>query len=317
MQSQAQIDRLARRLDLLPLENVVVVCGASHRWKWWCPWARCRAYDVRRHRSLTDSPAVSTDWLALEKDQSAAVVPVHYQGEVVAYLYLVVRQRHTLHVSDIDFLIQLGEAVVPMLENIQLVANTAAEQRRRIARDLHDNVVQSYLALQIGLTALHERLAAGAVDVRSDLEHLLEFASAGVTDIRGYVRGLRNGHVSVGDLLPAIEGFAATFAKAAGITIRVEAETEVRISGRLATEAFHMVAEGLSNVKRHTNAGQAVVRLACREDNLILRIENDQSQSRMPFTPRSITERAAELGGHVRVERCGAERTAVTVTVPL
>jgi signal transduction histidine kinase len=260
---------------------------------------------------------VGRDWLPLEKDQSAAVVPVRYQDEVVAYLYLVVRQRHAFHASDVDFLIQVGEAVVPMLENIQLVANAAAEERRRIARDLHDNVVQSYLALQIGLTALHERLAAGAVDVRSGLEHLLEFASAGVTDIRGYVRGLRNGHGSVGDLLSAVEGFAATFAKAAGITVRVEAETEVRISGRLATEAFHMVAEGLSNVKRHTSARQVVVRLACREDNLILCIENDQPRKWAPFTPRSITERAAALGGHVRVENCEVEGTAVTVTVPL
>ena len=79
------------------------------------------------------------------------------------------------------------------------------------------------------------------------------------------------------------------------------------------------VAEGLSNVRRHTDSLQATIILACRDSHLILRIEDDGAAGVVPapFTPRSITERAATLGGHVRVEPRENGGSAVSVEIPL
>jgi hypothetical protein len=79
----------------------------------------------------------------------------------------------------------------------------------------------------------------------------------------------------VGDLLPAVQRFAQRFTDLTGITVHVRLETDICVNGRLAAEALQVVAEGLSNMRRHTTAAQATVRLACSEDNLILRIENE------------------------------------------
>ena len=78
-----------------------------------------------------------------------------------------------------------------------------------------------------------------------------------------------------------------------------------------------MVAEGISNVRRHSLASLATVRVACRGGRLSLAIANLHDPDAPPrhFTPRSITERAAALGGTVRVDL--APETMVHVEIPL
>ena len=315
-------EELARILETLPPELVIISCGAPHWWKWWCPWAHSHVYDISKSECTSESQNVS-DLLTTTRDGKAfVIVPVRYRRETVAHLYLAVKRRHAFGVADIDFLLQVSESIMPILENIRLVdqlaSDAAEEERRRIARDLHDSVVQPYLGLQIGLATIHRKLSAeGAIDVRRDIEHLIELANVWVTDLRCYVSGLRNGTEVDRDLLLAVHRFATKFAKATGITAHIEAETDIRINGRLAADVFQMVAEGLSNIRRHTSARQATIGLACREGHLILRIENEGSDGWAPFTPRSITERAVTLGGYARVERREDEGTAVIVEIPM
>jgi len=207
------------------------------------------------------------------------------------------------------------------LDNIRLVdrlaSGAAEEERHRIARDLHDTVIQPYLGLQLGLIALRHQLTNGGTDGKDTLERLIALNNDGVADLRRYVRELRDSNERDGELLPAVRRFGAKFAAATGIAVHVEAETEIHISERLAIETFQMVAEGLSNVRRHTDATRATVGLTCRNRHLTLRIENSGAEQWEPFTPRSISERATALGGRARVERRADNTTVVLVEIPL
>ncbi len=91
------------------------------------------------------------------------------------------------------------------------------------------------------------------------------------------------------------------------------------LTNRLAVEVLHMVTEGLSNIRRHTHATRATIVLARHADRLVLRIENDCPDGVQPdrFTPWSITERAAALGGQAYVEQHEDSGTAVVVEIPL
>jgi signal transduction histidine kinase len=93
----------------------------------------------------------------------------------------------------------------------------------------------------------------------------------------------------------------------------------VHLNGRLAAVVFQMVAEGLSNVRRHTHATRATVRLAQNNGHLVVRLENEEPTelAPTPFTPRSITERATALGGHAHVEQNGGSTTSVVIEIPL
>ena len=85
-----------------------------------------------------------------------------------------------------------------------------------------------------------------------------------------------------------------------GQIVRYDRYTEDRlvIGDRLAAEVFQMIAEGLSNVRRHTLAGRAVVRLARENGTVTVEIENEGrvGQAQSHFIPRSIAERAEALG---------------------
>ncbi len=79
-----------------------------------------------------------------------------------------------------------------------------------------------------------------------------------------------------------------------------------------------MISEGLSNIRKHTRSDRAAVRLERGSGCLVLRIENHEDDAGRPaFTPKSIAERAAGLGGSAVVEHPGNGLTVVRVEVPL
>jgi signal transduction histidine kinase len=140
-----------------------------------------------------------------------------------------------------------------------------------------------------------------------------------IEQLRHTVQSLKNGGEAAAGLLPSIRRFALKFADATGIQVRIEAVHQPLVNDRLAAAVFHLVTEGLSNVRRHTQATTAEIRLAQDDGNLVLQIANDNSEAKafVPFTPRSLSERATTLGGRVRVEPRGRSDTVVIIEIPL
>jgi signal transduction histidine kinase len=256
--------------------------------------------------------------------ESFVSVPARFRGRVVGRVYLTGR-RGVFSKSDVEFLQQIVEQIAPALDNIRLLerlASSAAEhERQRLARDIHDSVIQPYLGLQYRLAAIRNKLAAGGADVAGDVERLFESTAEEVNGLRGFVRGLKDSDERGGDLLSAVRRFAAQFGEDYGIDVQVECAGRLNVNDRLAAEVIRFTHEGLSNVRKHTRAARVTLSLGCGERDCVIRIENDGArggvEAQPGFTPRSIDERARELGGRVRVERAGEDRTAVTIEIPL
>jgi signal transduction histidine kinase len=252
-------------------------------------------------------------------------VPFRYHASALGRVYVVRRRPRRFDRSEIDFLRHVLDQVVPLLENLRLVdrlaSDAATEERRRIARDLHDSVIQPYLALRLGLAATHTALAAGRPDEGiSRLKRLIELSDGEIETLRGYLQDLRAGDGSVpGGLLDAgIRRFCSRYSEATGIRVDVVIEGQPVRNDRLAAEVFQMIAEALSNVRRHTSARRAEVRIRTTEDRLQLTVTNDEADpGTADFRPRSISERAAALGGTARVTRPDRGATAVFVDIPL
>lgn len=262
---------------------------------------------------------------AILDTESFVTIPLNYQRGVEGRLFLSARYRFTI--ADLQFLLQVTAQLLPILENIRLVDQMASEaaemERQRIALDIHDNLIQPYIGLKLRLASVYHKLITNDASAISDVERLRELTNIEIADLRRYVSALRNGVVRHGSLPLAIERFAAKFTEATQIEVLIEVEDPIKVSrqipDRLAAEVFQIVVEGLNNVRRHTQAAQAMVRLACHSDRLIVRIENEDENDAAPvsFTPRSITERAQALGGQAHVERDAHRRTLVTVKIPL
>jgi signal transduction histidine kinase len=257
--------------------------------------------------------------------ESFLSVPAYFRNQIVGRLFLTGR-RGIFDAADVEYLQQLVMQVAPMLDNIRLLerlALSAAEhERQRLARDIHDSVIQPYLGLQYRLAAIRNKLDAGAGNVAEEIERLFESTAEEVNGLRGFVRGLKDAEGRRDDLVSAVRRFAAQFADDYNIEVRVVCDERLNVNDRLAAEVIRFVHEGLSNVRKHTRAAHVTLRIGCAERNCFVRIENDgadtpEGEAPPRFTPRSLVERAGVLGGRVRVERAGFGRTAVTVEIPL
>ncbi len=144
----------------------------------------------------------------------------------------------------------------------------------------------------------------------------MEMTVIGISYLRSRLSGLRTKGEHESSLSSAVKRFAARYSNFTGIPVEVLCNGDIRVNDRLAAEAFQMVAEGLSNIRRHTSSPRAEVHVGCRDGRLELRITNEEPSTLEPFTPRSITERAKALGGRAQV-RCEAGNTTVTVEIPL
>jgi signal transduction histidine kinase len=219
------------------------------------------------------------------------------------------------------FLAHVVDQVLPVIENIRLLdrlaTSAAAEERRRLARDIHDNMVQTFIGYQLGLAAVRERLDAGTADLAANTIQLMATTDQMIATLRNYIHQMPSCSAREDVLLEALGRFAGTFSEATQIEVQVEATADLQINDRLAAEVFQMIVEGLSNVRRHTRAACARIELTRRDDHLRLQIANDGAAPPARFIPRSISERAAALGGQVRVDHIAGAGTQVIVEIPL
>jgi signal transduction histidine kinase len=311
-------EELAGLLLGLPADHVVLHFGTSGGSHWWQRRRREFTYDVMQGRLLQGNQQMNELLATTLEAEAFVTVPLHFHRQAVGRLYLI--RRRAFEPSDVTFLLQVIEHLMPAIHHIRLVdrlaSSTADAERRRIAHDLHDSVIQPYIWLCIGLRAIQQKLAAGNANVADDLQRLLDLTHDKIEELRRYTRGLKDAGEQVGRLLPAIRRFADNFSKTTGIAVQVEASEDPELNDQLAAELFQMVTEGLSNVLRHTKATRACITLARYNDHCTLQIANDGAAP-APFIPRSLTERASDLGGRARVERQADESTVVVIDIPL
>ena len=314
-------ETLAQLLRALPDALAVLYNGAAAGWPLQTP--SYHAYDAAKRERTTEGLKESETLAAWFEADSFISVPLRFQQKIVGRFYLTGRGG-VFDSSDVEFFQQVIEQVTPTLNNIRLLeqfASSAAEQeRRKLARDIHDSVVQPYIGLQYRLAAIRNKLAAGG-EVAADVERLLQSTVEEIGGLRGFVRGLKDGGELADGLVSAVRRFAAQFSESYDIAVTVNIEGKLKVNELLAAELIRFVHEGLSNVRKHTDAASTIISLECGDSVCRLRIENDGTlvdrESPATFTPRSITERAESLGGHARAENDGAGHTVVTIEIPL
>ena len=296
--------------------------------------AHTRLFDVKS-RVFSETNSTSSEKLAgMLEAQRYLSVPVYYRHQAVGRLYIIDGPTR-VDSTDMDFMLQLMDHVTPVMENIRLIDNLASDaaeqERQRIAHDIHDSVIQPYLGLQFGLVALDQKLETGNTGIRENVQELLELTNHELAELRRFVWGLRANEERTDVLLPAIERYAERFSVVTGIKVDVAAYGKVKVNDRLAAELFQIVAEGLSNVRRHAFCRDARVEIECKETSLLLQIKNsrprtganpdgeprDGHEGVKSFRPHSIAERAASLGGDTQVFVDDKDYTVVSVGIPL
>lgn len=211
--------------------------------------------------------------------------------------------------------IEYGRAQVDQ-QRLQLM-----DERERIAKELHDGIIQSLFAVGMGLQGT--ALVAGSPEVAARVEAAVGELDRVIRDLRNYIFGLRPGILADRQLDQALRELGETVASRSGVAVEVavDAETAAALSAQ-SHEIVQLTREALSNVTRHAQASRASVKLARTRSNAVLTIEDDG----VGFNPNgsshgnglsNMRERASGLGGELQVKSARAKGTRLTVTVPL
>jgi signal transduction histidine kinase len=196
-------------------------------------------------------------------------------------------------------------------------------ERRRLARELHDETGQALTSVLLGLRALEEakdeaQLRAAAADVR-------ELVVATLQDVRRLAVELRPKALDDFGLVPALERLVQTVVEATGIDVQLEARLgDERLSPEVETTLYRVVQEALTNVVKHASARTVSVVLVRRGGTVTALVEDDGSG----FDPATVAERpdgiglagmrerVALVGGRLTVESAPGSGTTLAVEVP-
>ncbi|MBI4260493.1 MAG: GAF domain-containing sensor histidine kinase, partial [Actinobacteria bacterium] len=195
------------------------------------------------------------------------------------------------------------------------------EDRERIAKELHDGVIQSLFAVGMSLQG-----TAGLLDdeaMAGRIESAVEEIDHVVRDLRNYIFGLRPGILADRQLDQALRRLAEDFQERSSVAIAVEVDARVaaELSSR-AGDVVQLAREALSNVGRHAAASTCRLSLHREDSVAVLEVDDDGTG----FDParvrgggqglRNLRERAASLGGSVDVRSAPGEGTTVRIAIP-
>jgi signal transduction histidine kinase len=283
-------------------------------------------------RKSRPEKAETFDVIAEKLDaNSFLTVPVYYRKVPSGRIFVFSRRFCLFDQTDLDFLLQAVNQLTAIIENIQLVdhlASNAAEQElKKIVRDIHDSIIQSYIGLQIGIDSLvqisNEKEDIKHKDskkkkiLKDHIDRLGKLGEKGMEDLRKYVHGLSHGIGSEGGLMPAINRYSEKFTKATGINVEIRVEDKIQITDPLAAEIFQIITEALSNVRRHTDSPSAFIEVVTGKDKITLAIGNNKNDNAyINFSPQSIAERVESLGGFLQIEQPD-KKTVIRLEIPL
>ena len=226
--------------------------------------------------------------------------------------------------ADVDFFAQLMMTISKLVEGMQLmdelVSRAAEHERYRISLDIHDTTIQPYIGLKLGLDAL-AREAGADNPLSARIGELLGMTENTISDLRRYMTTLQEDTTLAGDsLLSAVRDQASHYHRFYDIEVDVRCDSEVLVNSQLAGAILQIVAEGLSNILRHTTAKRAWLAMHSEGQRLVLEIANESpagNDGETGFTPRSIDARTRSLGGTSVVERDVLGYTIVRIVIPL
>lgn len=218
-----------------------------------------------------------------------------------------------------------------LLASRQLLRDLAAHheqaresQRSHLAREIHDELGQFLSALRMDAAMLRMRFGHLDPDIAQHVGHMKQTIDLTMTVVRDVVAALRPGALNEG-LVPAVEWLLGDFSRRTGIIGHLDApDSDIELDGELATAAFRILQESLTNVGRHAQATEVSIRIACMDGQLHLRIDDNgvgfdpvAVGERRTFGLLGMRERVLVFGGSVSIDSAPQSGTTLTAILPI
>ncbi len=207
--------------------------------------------------------------------------------------------------------------------------NLQDEERRRIARELHDGTAQNLFAITFNLARLQQHVAAQDAELQQLIADTITLGDESLREIRTLSYLLHPPLLDQAGLVSALRWYVEGFIKRSGIYVDL---ISLQPIGRLPSEAetalFRIVQESLTNIRRHSGGSTASVRLEKRNGEIVLQVKDDGHGMPPTDSPNpaddvqglgvgipGMRQRMRQLGGRLEVAS-GEEGTTVTAVMP-
>jgi signal transduction histidine kinase len=313
------------------------------------------AFETRRTvvmASRYDAVMADPAWAPLREDlrhprwDSFASVPLMARGEPLGILNAFYAPGQTVGETELDFLVAMAEQAAMAVDHASLLERerdlARREERQKLARDLHDSVVQQVFSMMMQSKSLGVLVRRGLPPAPETVAQVADELSSTAEDVLGDLRGM------VVELRPATavdQGFAGALRSlldttAARSGLRTELDVDdagdelSALDGDLVEDVYRIVAEAVHNCVKHAGAQTLRVRLAMtahgRRRRLVAEVTDDGCGPRAAgagepgagvsssgFGMTGMRERASRWGGTLRVQEVPTGGTRVRLTLPV
>jgi signal transduction histidine kinase len=199
------------------------------------------------------------------------------------------------------------------------------ELRARLARDLHDGVIQSIYAAGLGLESAMSELESSPVAARTRLAHCRQSLNGVIREVRGFISGLEPEQMQRHGFAQELAALATTMQ--ALWPVRIVPKVDPGVAGRLSigqeVHALQIARECISNALRHGSAKKVLITLTQAAERAVLTVRDDgsgfdpQQAAGLGSGLQNLASRAREMGGSLRLDSQPGRGSAITITFPL
>ena len=282
--------------------------------------------------SVIDDPEVHQEVTRRFGARTGMWVPLIARDQVIGVIEIHDKEGPDARFSDEDLrlaetfaaraavAVELSQRVAT--DALRRVVTAQESERKRLARELHDETGQALTSILLGLKPLEEALAGQPA--AAALAELREHVVNALQDVRRLAVELRPAVLDDFGLVAALERLTESFSEQTGIRVDFHSALgELRLPSDVESSLYRVVQESLTNIVKHAGAKNVSVSIARRESGVAAVIEDDGSG----FDPRrpredgigilGMRERLALLGGRLEIESRKGAGTTVVAEVPL
>ena len=305
------------------------VCYATHEKDRWSLMA------LDREGNQLSAP--STEPLARLQErqpfQSLIAISFVFGGEWRGRVFLFDPSWQGEKQEELRFLLDLFRQVGPAIYNVYLLhrlrRRAGAAERARVARELHDGAVQSLIAVEMQVDVLRRQAETSPQVVGGELGRIQGLLREEVLKLRELMQQMKSIDIDARRFLSVVRDAVERFERETGISARFVTDVEnLQMPDKVCRELLRIVQEGLVNVRKHSKARHALVRLSSNSSEWNLTLEDDgkgfpfsgrlrhDELDQMGKGPTIIKERVRLIAGALTVESNPSLGTRLEIKVP-
>jgi len=266
---------------------------------------------------------------AAGRGQPILAIPLHFGGKLTGIMAIHSSDETSLTQEDVLVIQNLAEQIAIAIENahrydhIQHIA--VIEERNRLARDMHDSVIQSLYSFGLLIEGWRMMLQSGSLNNFEEiLERSKEINQQALKEMRLLIHELRPPQLQQLGLWGALIQRLESVEKRMGIDIQLDVQEFIDLPPDIEAAVYRISQEALNNALKHAEASSIVIRCETFGQEFILEIKDNGKGFRMEATDlsgrlgiKNMSERARQAGGTLEVQSIPGQGTTVRLCLPL